>query len=380
MATYTPESLAIKAPAGGFQQGGWYNGRQYWGGTLSDAGVIHPASNQPGAGAPVNPEVNAASAALQGVSPDQFNRYLQEQNKKSPAQGAQPQFQPTFQQPGTSQPPQGGVGAGAAQITTPAAPDLTELYKQLYEKADVSGLETQYSQMERDFIEAKGKINDNPFLSEGGRVGREAKLQKLFDERTANIRGEIATKKADVETQLNLKLKQFDLNSQAAKQGLEQLNSLLSMGALDGASGETIANLTRTTGISSDMIYSAIKTNQQKNVNTQVISSTNDAGVVTVSVINTDTGELVKQSSLGAIGNAQQSGGTKEDTQKRFNSDMTQRLLGQTGPDGYVSAEAWRYQKDLWLSAGLSGNDFDSIFRTRFTNPQQDPQYYGFVK
>lgn len=47
----------ITAPAGGFQQGGWYNGRQYWNGTLSAPGVINSSSNQQGAGQAVSNEV-----------------------------------------------------------------------------------------------------------------------------------------------------------------------------------------------------------------------------------------------------------------------------------------------------------------------------------
>ena len=58
----TPQQLGISAPAGGFQQGGWYSGRQYWGGTLSDPGVIHPSSNQQGAGQAVSSEVIAQTA------------------------------------------------------------------------------------------------------------------------------------------------------------------------------------------------------------------------------------------------------------------------------------------------------------------------------
>lgn len=54
---YTPQQLGIKAPSGGFQQGGWYSGRQYWGGQFSDPGVINPLSNQQGAGQAVSQEV-----------------------------------------------------------------------------------------------------------------------------------------------------------------------------------------------------------------------------------------------------------------------------------------------------------------------------------
>lgn len=59
MATYTPQQLGISAPPGGFQTGGWYQGRQYWDGTLSEPGVIHPLSNQQGAGQAVSNEVIA---------------------------------------------------------------------------------------------------------------------------------------------------------------------------------------------------------------------------------------------------------------------------------------------------------------------------------
>jgi hypothetical protein len=56
--------------------GGWYDGQQYWGGTLSAAGVINSQSNQQGAGSAVSSAVNNASAAAQGVSVKQFDSYL----------------------------------------------------------------------------------------------------------------------------------------------------------------------------------------------------------------------------------------------------------------------------------------------------------------
>ena len=299
---YSPSQLGIKDPTGGFQQGGWYQGRQYWGGTLSEPGVIHPSSNQSGAGQAVSNEVvtqtNPANVA-----------YIQQQQQQAAAKPVTPTASINPQPTGTV--PSGTTGTGTTGaglgVTTPQATlDLPTLYQSLYKSSGISDKETEFSNMEKTFIEAKGKINDNPFLSEATRVGREAKLQKLFDERTANIRGEIATKKADIETQLNLQTKQFDINSQQAKLALDQFNTLLQAGALDGASGEDIANITRSTGISSSMIQSAVNANKAKNVKTQVIQSTADSGEVTVSVVNSETGEVIKQSSLGKIGNAQQ--------------------------------------------------------------------------
>lgn len=286
------------------QQGGWYDGRQYWGGTLSEAGVINSQSNQIGAGQAVSSEVNAQSATAQGKTPQEFESYLQSQRQQVKAQTPTPSSVPT-----------GGTGTtGATNVVPTSTPtlNLNQIYTDLQTSSGIKTLEEEMSQKEKKFIDAKGKINDNPWLSEATRVGREAKLTKLFDERTANLRGDIATKKADIETQLNLQTKQFDINSEVARQGLERLNTLLSMGALSGATGEDIANLTRTTGISSDMILAAVNTAKQKDVKTQVITSTNDAGVVTATVINQDTGEIIKQSSLGSIGNKEQGSATSE--------------------------------------------------------------------
>ena len=60
----------VPEPAGGWQQGAWVQGRQYWGGTLSQPGQINPLSNQAGAGQQVSSEVvsqtNPANVAYLG--------------------------------------------------------------------------------------------------------------------------------------------------------------------------------------------------------------------------------------------------------------------------------------------------------------------------
>jgi uncharacterized FlaG/YvyC family protein len=330
---YSPESLGVKPPTGGFQQGGWYAGRQYWGGTLSEPGAIHPSSNQVGAGQAVSNEVVAQTNPANVP-------YIQQQQQQAAAKPTTPVASIT---PGTPSPtgqPAGTTGAtsGLGTFTPTAMLNLPDLYKSLYEGSGISNIEKQYSDMEKSFIEAKGKVNDNPFLSEATRVGRVAKLETLFNERTANLKNDIATKKADIETQINLQTKQFDINSQAATQALNQFNSLLSSGALDNASGEDIANITRSTGISSNMIQSAIASNKAKNVKTQLIQSTADSGEVTVSVVNADTGEVIKQTSLGMIGNAQ------------------------TGAKA-TEAEKLTYYKDTLRQDASSGVTLEDIFR-----------------
>jgi len=326
--TYTPESLTIAPPTGGFQTGGWYSGRQYWNGTLSDPGVIHPQSNQTGAGTAVAPEVNAASAALQGVSPDQMNQYLQQQTQAGANVAPVSQPAPTYQPSGGTT---GGQGIG---FTQPATIDLPSLYNKLYADAGINTLQEQFSSYQKQFTEAKGKNNDNPFLSEASRVGREAKLTKLYDERTANILSEIAMKKADVETQLNLQMKQFDINSQASKDAMNKFNDLLSSGALAGASGEDIANITRATGMSSSMVQSAINASKAKNLDTETISF--DDGTNTgFAIINSQTGEIIKKQVVAASKPTATSTSPTQNVKTQFLTEA-KTLQGVQTDQGYV--------------------------------------------
>lgn len=303
--TYSPQSLGIKAPAGGFQQGGWYNGRQYWGGTLSDPNVIHPSSNQSGAGQAVSQAVVAQSAAAQGKTTEDLNKYFEQQTQAAKSVVPTTTAAPTAPSP-AGMPTTGGAGAtgGTGSISMPQAPtiDLPGLYKGLYESSGISKLEEDLTIKSKALNDALAKNGDNPYLSEATMSGRSKKLRDSYNNDITTLQNQIATKKADVETQLQLQTKQFDINSQAATQALSQFNTLLTTGALTGASGEDIANITRATGISSSMIQSAIDAAKAKNVQTQVVTSTDDKGNVTISVIDQNSGKVIKTSSLGAVG------------------------------------------------------------------------------
>jgi murein DD-endopeptidase MepM/ murein hydrolase activator NlpD len=341
------------------------------GDTLSSIGAKYGVSYQEIAKANNVADPNKIYPGQTFMIPDKPGTVPAAQPQQQPQ--AQPQAQPTFQpQPVQSQPqPSGGGdtelqqlaktnrnpvqetryqellksqgGSGSTGGVPTMTPQPTINLQALYDKynttpemtakqAKVTQLQQDLSQKEKDKNAALAIINDNPFLSEGTRVGRVDKTEKLYEDRTANLQkdiqnatNDVATSKADAETRLNLELKQFDINSQQAQQALTQFNQLLSMGALDNASGEDIANITRSTGLSSTAINSAIKAvkdSKKKDVKTQVITSTNDAGVVTATVIDSETGKIIAKNDLGKIGNAEK--GTKatkaeEDTQNRNN-------------------------------------------------------------
>jgi len=380
MPTYRPEQLGIKPPAGGFQQGGWYSGRQYWGGTLSDPGVIHPSSNQQGAGKAVSDEVNLQSDKAQGHAPGTIKTYLEGERNK---QQQNPALTPVSSQrpmANSGVPSQsfsdagGGTGwDGSLMPTEQLGFDLPQIYQNLYKESGIEDLQNKLSEQEKAYIEAKGVINDNPFLSEATRVGRIAKIESLYNERTANLRGEIATKKADIETQLNLELKQMDLRSEATQRAWQQFNTLLSVGALDYASDEAIANITRQTGIPSSMIKSAIHTRTKEDVETTVVQSEDDNGVVTISVINTKTGEVISQQNLGAIG-------TKTQVKEEVNEpeplkEIGSYLASNANSYGHVSGDIYRTARNAFVGEGLgSGEEFDARYSV-FRDPYNLDQY-----
>ena len=204
--------------------------------------------------------------------------------------------------------------------------NLPELYQSLYASSGIKDIETDLSAKSKAYTDQAAKISNNPYLSEGEMTGRLSKLKDKFNADTANIRDDIAMRKADVETQLNLQTKQFDIQSQQAQQAFQQFNSLLSAGALDNASGEDIASIVRATGISSSMIQSAIGVSKAKNapkVNTQVIQ-VDDGKNISAVVINQDTGEVINTQVLSASKPKEpkaQSAGDKKAQEEQSNRD-----------------------------------------------------------
>lgn len=371
--TYSQSQLGIKPPSGGFQQGGWYDGRQYWGGTFSDPGVIHPMSNQVGAGQLVSAEVNLQSDKAQGNQPGDIEKYLQLQRQKQ----TQASIQPTPYVPGTANPASFSSAGSYGDVTglqTQATIDLPELYTNLYQNSGISDKEASLVDLEGKYLEAKGKISDNPFLSASQLDQRLQRLQRKYEEETAPIRSEIAMRKADIETQLQLQMKQFDINSQASRDALNYFNTLLDAGALTGASGETIAQVTRATGIPSELLMNAVRSSASKN--TQLIQSTADSGEVTATLIDKNTGQIINQQSLGFIGNAQtgSSGGSKE-SQADLIKQVGNELASNTNSYGHVTGSTYRSVRNAFVANGLgSGQEFDAMYSV-FRDPYNLDQY-----
>lgn len=391
-------------------QGGWYDGQQFWGGTLSNPGQINPQSNQQGAGQAVSQQVNAqtnpanvdfvnqqrASIGLD-ASPDATNA--------TPVPNEQVLYPNGFDSTGAAGGAgaagggalggifglSGGIGAGGAAGggfgglgigTGQAALNLPGLYESLSKQAGITDLENQLTAKQAGYNDAKSKINDNPYLSESDRTGRQDKLTMDYNADVKNTQDSLAMKKQDIQTKLDLQTKQFDINSQVAKAALDQFNTLLASGALSGASGSDIAAITAATGISSGEIQAAINYQKQKDVQTSIQTIDDGKNIYSV-VINSKTGAIISKQAIGTSKpSAASTGGNPGSSQYLSSaiSAVAPQIVSKLNSYGNISPQDWQRAQAAWLGAGLNKNDFVSNFG-QYADPNRGDflQAYGFA-
>lgn len=315
-------------------QGAWYDGMQFWGGTLSQPGQINTLSNQQGAGKAVSREVIAQTNPANVA-------YIDAQRQKA---GLAPSPSASSPQPSSASFPGGSSGAGVG-FTAPETINLPKLYESLYASSGIRDIEAELSAKTNEYNEQVAKIKDNPYLSEATMTGRISKLDQKFNADAQNIKNDIAMRKADVETQLNLQSKQFDINSEQAKTAFSQFQSLLESGALDNASGEDIANITRATGISSSMIQSAVQANKAKNVKTSIIEY-DDGTNQGFMVVDANTGQVINSQVVAAskptkATGGSGSGGLTASQQKTLTTTARKAVTKAGGEDKLISAKEY---------------------------------------
>jgi hypothetical protein len=263
--------------------------------------MIIASSPQQGAGQMVSAEVNQQTSIAAGKAPDANQNFVNAQNanpNNNPA-GAGGTPSANGSNPGAA-----ATGGGASLdmsgfgSSTPTL-DLPGLYDSLSKSAGIPGMEADLTAKQTAFNDQTSKINDNPFLSEADRVGRIAKLTTDYNNDVTTTQNALTMAKQDIQTQLDLQTQQFNINSQQATQSLNEFNTLLSSGALAGASGSDIAAITKATGISSSMIQSAINSQTAKDTPTSLTTVDDGTNQYAV-VINTKTGQVISKQVLAA--------------------------------------------------------------------------------
>lgn len=150
------------------------------------------------------------------------------------------------------------LGFGAAAGGTPASIDFNKLYEQGMTSPELVALEKQLADKDAAYSAATTNINDSPYYSEATRTGHIAKLNQTYQIDKQNLVDQIAQKKADVQTKINIAKMQYDVTQQEYQNNIQKLNLLISSGALANASGTDIAQIAVATGISTSMVKGII--------------------------------------------------------------------------------------------------------------------------
>lgn len=205
MATQSPTTIdGVTAPTGGFQEGGWYSGRQFTGGKLGAPNVI----TQPGVGQgqQVSSEVLAAGSKLQTPSdPKGLESYFADyQNRiKKAVKGVD-----------TSAAGSDRIIGGAVIGERPTPPSMADTYGKLAGQYNVTGLQSQLTdlQSQRDKIQQSVRTAQAATESQPGV--------------TADV---VAGRESEQVRQANLQLDDVSLQINTLTNQLNNANSTISM-------------------------------------------------------------------------------------------------------------------------------------------------------
>lgn len=316
-------------------------------------------------------DLRKAVDLLKVQEPDKYGSETVESAKKKLSSSTTPETRARLGLSGASSAsPFGSFGSDNA-----SGINLQQIYDQALNDPELKALEDELNAKKRARDEAEADINNNPYYAEATRVGKIEKLNQRANDEINTLQSQITEKRADAQVKVNIATQQYNIDSQEYQKNLQKLNLLISSGAITGASSSDISQIALATGMSTDMVKSIIETTKAGQVQTSVLSATDDNGNVTVSVINTKTGEVIAQNSLGAIGNKQGSGTSEE--KQLYNiavSAATSDLSTVAGQDGYVAPADYRKYRSQWVALGLDGSDFDKQFKG-FINPTHPQDY-----
>jgi hypothetical protein len=206
-------------------------------------------------------------------------------------------------------------GNTSVDLQTRPKIDLQAEYNGLYDSLGISGMKDAVKTAQQAILAARAEadqaaslVNENPFYSEGNRTGRIAKIEEAYALKEGNLAAQVALKQqalndtqAELSTQMGLKTQQYGYDVAAYEDSISQMNMLLQQGALNDADEASLERIASTTGISISMIRSMINAQKQQNYKPALIQNVDDNGNVTVSLVDSTTGKIINQQSLGQV-------------------------------------------------------------------------------
>lgn len=340
-------------------QGGWYDGQQYWGGTLSAPGVINSLSNQQGAGQAVSSEVNAQSAAAQGVSADQFNNYLNEQ-RQILANASTPSYLSSRNIQNYTNSLQNGVysnysGAGIPGVQStsdilnelktmlptnaPEAPNLVDTYKTLTSDSGITDLENQLNDLKAQREEVLGQLDVNKTAEKSKPVAQNVIEGRISEEEaTAQQRVDFLTRQINsVSNELTSKYNTIEKIMQYT-----QTDYTNAKDTYDTQFSQAMDLITQARGIQQDQISVQQKAIDNARANLQIYVNAITSGNLDLSSASPDVIASINSMELQAglpIGFMQSLGMSAKDQILHIN-DSTGEVLMTDGSGGFKVVQA----------------------------------------
>jgi hypothetical protein len=255
----------------------------------------------------------------------------------------------------------GGSGSSSAI-------DLNSIYENALADSNTTTLEEELNAKKMAKDAASADINDNPFYTEATRVGKIAKLDEKANNEINTLQDQITQAKADAQVKVNIATQQYNIDSQEYQNNLSKLNTLISSGAIAGASSSDISSIALATGMSTSMINSIIT--KVKEGNRSLQTTTDNAGNVTI--FDANTGQIV--STIKGIGKADTTGTTESSVKRANLSNATAALSSVTGNDGYVSNENFNAVRQAFIARGGDLEEFNQNFYN-YANPKYYSSY-----
>lgn len=411
----------VKAPSGGFQQGGWYEGRQYWNGTLSAPGVINSQSNQIGAGQAVSAEVNRATSIAAGKAPDANQRYIAEQTAKLAARSSTQAPIQEIATPfdlgsylGDYQSNQYNLSAGdlaaSLQPKTPAPTPINraELFAEQKTAMGVDQTEAELNQLKAEERTILANQRANQASEEGktvalgvmgGRISEEARQAKTeldyLNVRKATLVDELTTKYNSISMFVNY----AGLDYQDAKAAYDsefsknlQMAQFIS-GEKQNAITNARANLTTVMNLitSGNMSYDNVSSEEKLQIQKLEIQSGLPVGTMSklqvapkdkiLGFSDDKTQAMIMDGSGGfkVVTTGLKTSGAVTEAQKKsqVSSEIVIAFNNVKGQDGYVDPQDYKDMRAYWVDkTGLDTSEYDKKFASIYVNPTH-PQSYG---
>lgn len=418
-----------KAPPGGFQQGGWYEGRQYWNGTFSEKGQIHTQSDQVGAGKLVSKEVVDQSDPLKGQPTGTDWNYLHGSGSTPTSKDQVTPFLNNLQESAfnsySAVPTKTRTAEEVREMLTPDMPkpeqfSAAQEFQKLREEKGIQGLEDQLNELTAQEDEEVAFFRKQRFDERGkpvamgviqGRISEEeqaaAERMDFIGRQKARINDQLKTSYSVINMMMGFMEGDYQRATEAYNAEFDRNLKIYDIvrgeerdarSDFESDRANASANLTTYMNAvtSGNLSYDSLDTSQKLMIQKLEIQSGMPQGFISnlqmapgdkLITFNDKTGEALMTNADGSFsvvqtgmrlsptsGDSDYSTPTAQQAQSALIA--TAKENGVINSYGHIHPDNYKKMKQAWIAEGLTEKDFDERFSS-YIDPNRPIGDYG---